>query len=616
MKPAQKPSPRSGTPVRYSVARGAEEALKRLIETCGNVVPQEFVKYHTSVTFSSPSSNEGVVFPCPLKEQDAIAAIKALEACAAAAIADLRWTGRESVKRSITVDLDKSACFLMSAYLTTIDGQDKTDPDVKAKIKDTDLNRAQSILYRRLSANLYKTKDVRYYHIHGSLDATAVMASLGLRPFDPALQSYEDCKYAIGEAVAQFTTEELEAKNREAKGAGIEAISWHEFRETKHGKVLSAETPFSLQPQSPTDGKKRGPNFAFSEAEFPNGNQQERVSDHRVLSGIKVLEMCRVIAGPTIGRSLAAHGASVMKVTSPCLPDVPFFQVDVNTGKHCVDLDLKKESDREILERLLKEADVIIDGYRHGALEGLGYGVEKLDQMAKDRGYGFVYVAEDCFGGIGHSDAEWAGRRGWQQIADCATGVAWAQGKFMGLKEPVIPPFPMSDYGTGALGCIAAMAGLYRRATQGGTWVCRTSLCQYDVFLMNLGELPEEEQKCLRKEHAGSSDESDFFGLRHNDSVDEVGRRALESMRRNSPHIFRDKKRLMQTARSESFKEGVVEWPREAIEVDGVIVGHVRPARNNGFDSGNGDIISWDSWEVDEKMAEEIGLFKGHPECS
>lgn len=78
-------------------------------------------------------------FPCPLKEQDAIAAIKGLEACAAAAIADLRvcggGRGGGHVDREIVVDLDKAACFLMSAYLTTIDGKDKANPESKKKIK-------------------------------------------------------------------------------------------------------------------------------------------------------------------------------------------------------------------------------------------------------------------------------------------------------------------------------------------------------------------------------------------------------------------------------------------------------------------------------------------------
>ncbi|KAL2255597.1 hypothetical protein VTK26DRAFT_3043 [Humicola hyalothermophila] len=171
----------------------------------------------------------------------------------------------------------------------------------------------------------------------------------------------------------------------------------------------------------------------------------------------------------------------------------------------------------------------------------------------------------------------------------------------MGLDEPVVPPFPMSDYGTGALGALAAMAGLYRRATEGGSWVCRTSLCQYDVFLMKLGLLPEGEQERLREVFGGGSEGGEgedggegFFGLRHSDSVDEVGKRALAGMRRVAPHLFDEK--MMHSAWSEGF-QGVVKWPREAVEVEGLRIGHVRTARPNGFDRIPNDVVGWNGWE-------------------
>lgn len=137
--------------------------------------------------------------------------------------------------------------------------------------------------------------------------------------------------------------------------------------------------------------------------------------DKRLLSGIKVLEMCRIIAGPTITRILGEYGADVLKVTSPNLSDVPFFQVDGNMGKHAADLDLKTPEGRAIFDKLVAEADVVVDGYRPGALEKLGYGPAVLAQMAAKRDKGIVYVNENCFG----YEGEWANRPGWQQIADC-----------------------------------------------------------------------------------------------------------------------------------------------------------------------------------------------------
>lgn len=127
--------------------------------------------------------------------------------------------------------------------------------------------------------------------------------------------------------------------------------------------------------------------------------------------------MCRIIAGPTVTRILAEYGADVLKITSPNLSDVPFFQVDGNMGKHAADLDLKTEAGRQEFEKLLADVDVIVDGYRPGALEKLGYGPNAMAALAEKRGKGIVYVNENCFG----YEGEWAGRAGWQQIADCVS---------------------------------------------------------------------------------------------------------------------------------------------------------------------------------------------------
>lgn len=454
--------------------------------------------------------------------------------------------------------------------------------DIILTHQDTDINEAQSVLYRRLSANLYETKTPgEYYHIHGSLDATKTLSMLGLEAFRPDLETHEECVRAIGAAVRQSTIPELEELNAAGCQAGAPALTHSDFKQTSHGRALRDLPPFTIQPLE--NATRRVP-FPAAAAD-PGAPAQ-------ILHGIRVLELCRVIAGPAIGRSLAAHGASVLKVTSPHLPDVPFFQLDVNTGKHTTSLDLRTPQHRAVFESLLATADVVIDGYRPGALEGLGYGPDQLRELARARGRGVVYIAEDCFGGVGlppGAGAEWASRPGWQQIADCITGVAWEQGRFMGLNEPVVPPFPMSDYGTGALGCVAALTGLYLRATRGGSWIGRTSLCQYDLFLMSLDPYPREVQDWLRKTHDRS-----FFNLQHDDSVDEIGKRALQSLKRIHPYLF--KRDMMQGAWSDAFG-GTIAWPREALALEGLRVGHVRTARPNGFDKP-----TWENWEVEEEV--------------
>ena len=117
----------------------------------------------------------------------------------------------------------------------------------------------------------------------------------------------------------------------------------------------------------------------------------------RILEGIKVLELCRIIAGPTVVCILGEYGADVLKVTSPKLSDVPFFQVDGNMGKHTTDIDLKSPEGRKVFEKLLDDVDIIVDGYRPGAFEKLGYGPQALAEMGKKRGKGIIYVNENCF---------------------------------------------------------------------------------------------------------------------------------------------------------------------------------------------------------------------------
>ncbi|TKA70291.1 hypothetical protein B0A49_05571, partial [Cryomyces minteri] len=482
------------TASKYSMQDETRNALSHLLKLAKSQIPAKLEQIISSVKFAT-SNTGSPYFPCPFKETEAISALKAVEAGVAAGILNLQNEGRS---REITVNLEKASCFLFSAYVSTVGGMNKSHPDVKSKLKNTDLLDAQSIQYRRLSANLYETRRPgEYFHIHGSLEATTTLNMIGLDGYRPDMTDYHVCIDLIESHVKQFTAAELEEMNAARRQAGVTCMKWEDFKQTSHGQALLQEPPWRLQTLE----------SASPPAPFPFA--RSHISKPQILAGIKVLELCRIIAGPSIGRGLAEYGADVLKVTSPHLSDVPFFQVDGNVGKHASDLDLKSPKDRQIFEELLQSADVVLDGYRPGSLERLGYGPKQIVELTKHRNRGIVYVAEDCFGHVG----EWAGRPGWQQIADCVTGIAWAQGQSMGLDEPVIPPFPMSDYGTGCIGTIAALVSLYKRAKIGGSYFGTTSLCQYDVFLLQLGLYPDEIVRELRGMH-----DPDFYELRHHDS--------------------------------------------------------------------------------------------------
>ncbi|KAL5334488.1 CoA-transferase family III domain-containing protein [Aspergillus crustosus] len=560
----------------YSPVKEAGRIFHYLCDQAEHLsLPEEVAAGRDAVSFNS--GHDQIYFPIPFKETETLAALKGIEGAVAAAIADLRY-GPSTQKRNVKVNLERATAFGCQAYMAKVDGLSKLDPEVKKKLKDTDLLAAQSNGYRRMSANLYKTKNEgEYFHIHGSLEATTTLNMIGLEGHRPDLTDYEDVIKVIESHVQKYSVAELEEMNKERRQAGVTAFKYEEFINTPHGKLNVQEPAWKITKLPGT----------LPPTPFPvvTGNSQQ------ILKGVKVLELCRIIAGPTVARILTEYGADVLKITSPHLSDVPFFQVDGNMGKHAADLDLKTPEGREIFEALLADADVLVDGYRPGALEKLGYGAEALASLAEKRGKGIIYVNENCFG----YEGEWAGRPGWQQIADCVTGIAWAQGKFMKLPNPVVPPFPISDYGTGCMGAIAALTGLYNRAKYGGSYHGKASLMHYDLLLFAVGQYSDDVQEALR-----ASQPAEFFKLRHCDSVDRISSTVLKGMKERFPHLYQSHKAAGEDALTERWYSKAygaeIEVVRPIAEIDGVDNSFGRASRPNGSDRA-----SWDDFGVAEE---------------
>lgn len=283
---------------------------------------------------------------------------------------------------------------------------------------------------------MYKTsEDGVYYHLHGGLEATPILEMIGLPGYQDDLTDYNAICQIIQKQTMKFTPNELDAGTAARRQAGTIVHTQEQYLATGQGKVMSQKPLFEMKQL-----ESSSPPAPFTQTGTTS------TSKPQLLTGIKVLDLTRVIAGPIISRTLAEYGATVLKITSPDLPDVPYYQVDGNFGKKTAPLDLRCAADRVVFEALLDDGvDVIIDGYRTGSLESLGYGVESLTKRFAGRGKGFIYVAENCFG----FDGPLTQRTGWQPVADAACGMAWGQGLAMGLNEPVLPPFPMSDYGYG-----------------------------------------------------------------------------------------------------------------------------------------------------------------------
>jgi crotonobetainyl-CoA:carnitine CoA-transferase CaiB-like acyl-CoA transferase len=212
------------------------------------------------------------------------------------------------------------------------------------------------------------------------------------------------------------------------------------------------------------------------------------------LSGIRVLDLTRVLAGPTCARTLAEHGADVLKITAAHLPSLGHQEFDTGHGKLSAHLDLREAQSVETLRGLVREADVFSQGYRPGTLGHRGFSPEALAALRP----GLVFVSLSAFSHVG----PWASRRGFDTVVQTVSGITSRQGELFPGAEPGPQFYPVSaiDYLTGYLMAFGAMVALARRAREGGSWLVRISLAQTGRWLVDRGQVPEGALKGVAKE--------------------------------------------------------------------------------------------------------------------
>lgn len=210
---------------------------------------------------------------------------------------------------------------------------------------------------------------------------------------------------------------------------------------------------------------------------WPQGSS----NNDRPLAGLRVLDLSRVIAGPVAGRTLAAHGADVLLVSGPELPAIPWLTIDTGRGKLTTFLELKSEAGRAQMRELLKDADIVSQGYRPRALAALAFAPEDVANINP----GIVYVTLSAYGHAG----PWAERRGFDSLVQTTTGFNHAEGQAAGIDGPKELPAQMLDHATGYLMAFGAMMAKARQAREGGSWHVRVSLAQTGRWLWNLGRL-------------------------------------------------------------------------------------------------------------------------------
>jgi len=228
------------------------------------------------------------------------------------------------------------------------------------------------------------------------------------------------------------------------------------------------------------------------------------------LSGVRVLDLTRVLAGPTCARTLAQYGADAMVISSPNLPSVPYFVTDTGHGKRAAFVDLANDHGRAVLRELVREGDVFSQGYRQGALERHGFGPVELAMLRP----GIVVTAINCYG----HEGPWRGRPGWEQLGQTVTGMAVVHG---GEKGPELQPGAVTDYSTGFLAAFGTMVALQRRALYGGSYLVRVSLAQTAMWVRGLGLADESRLtsgRALSAEEISSwsiRSETGFGGMTH-----------------------------------------------------------------------------------------------------
>jgi crotonobetainyl-CoA:carnitine CoA-transferase CaiB-like acyl-CoA transferase len=379
------------------------------------------------------------IVPTPFPVAEAAAAALGFSAGTVAEI----WRLRGGEKQDIAIDLKAAAASLVSFAFVRRAGQPFVRPALDAP-----------------TVGLYRCHDGRWIHLHGGFPRQ------WQRTLD--LLNAGNARDAVARAVAKWNSFALEESLAFINLCGAVARTPEEWAGCPQGRALANTPPIVL--------KKIG--------EAP----PLRLSDSRIpLDGVRVLDLTRVLAGPACGRTLASYGADVLHVRAERLDTIEMFDLDTGQGKRSAFLDLVKPADAETLRRLVRDAHVFVDSYRPGALAKHGFTPAALAHIAR----GVTYVSVSCYG----SKGPWAERRGWEQLAQSASGLAHEQGVFAaqrkGLRDPVpeLIPAAACDYITGYLAAAGAAAALLRRIREGGSWHVQVSLCATAQWLQSLGRI-------------------------------------------------------------------------------------------------------------------------------
>jgi crotonobetainyl-CoA:carnitine CoA-transferase CaiB-like acyl-CoA transferase len=354
---------------------------------------------------------------------------------AASLAAATLWRHRGGRRQSVSVDMRHAAIEFLSEHFAAIEGTAPEDP------------------WDRI-AGTYQCGDGSWVRLHTNFPhhRAGILRILGC--------DYD--KQAVATALQSWTAYDLEDAAAENNLCATAMRSFAEWDAHPHGQAVITQPVVKITRigDAPPSG-------------LPPSD--------RPLSGVRVLDLTRVIAGPVCGRTLAAHGAEVMNIASPNVPNLPRLIVDTGRGKLSAHLELRDKADNERLKELLARADVFVQGYRPGGLANLGFSPEDAARIRP----GIVYVSLSAYGHVG----PWAGRRGFDSITQTASGINHAEAQAAGQTAPKPLPCQALDHGSGYLLAFGALTALMRRMQEGGSWHVQVSLARTGRWIRDLGRI-------------------------------------------------------------------------------------------------------------------------------
>ena len=350
-------------------------------------------------------------------------------------------------------------------------------------------------LPRNVMSHQYMCADGRYFQSHGMYQrfVSQLMAAANRPEWIEDLEDLYGAEVAP-ETVAMWkdrfekmfmerTAKEWEDAIAEANGVGTICKTVDEWLVHEHaiaGKIVTEVddaqygrmkqpgvqvrlrgTPGAIQGRAPTLGEHTaeilaevndGPGRTVT---YPEGQGVENIMS--ALEGIRVLDLCIVLAGPTCGRTLGEFGAEVIKIDDPSRPYDIAGNTDVNRGKRSININLKTKEGLEVFYKLLETADVVVENNRASSLARLGISYDEMKKRKPD----IIHASLNAFG----YDGPWAERPGWEQLAQATSGIQVRRGGRD--SAPKLLPYPMNDYGTGLMGAYAVALAVHERNRTG-----------------------------------------------------------------------------------------------------------------------------------------------------